>query len=538
MVGKPKSAVLRRLNEARDLDPAAAKHLKTAWALLDKGKVAEAEQILACAIALAPTHACTLRIQGEILYLQNRHAEAAAVLSAQVEADATDGAARLTLASALENCGQYESALAALRRACEVEPTGESWFALGLLCDRHGDHEQALFGANQCLAVSPGHAGAGFLRARSLQALGDISETMAQYRDLIRRRVQVARAWFGLVDLKTASLSESEVEELSRQYSLARPGTEEAVLIGFALGRVLEQANDYRGAFEVLGAANSAVRARTTWNSAAHSRQVMAIRDAFPHRIDGAANPEFGNEVLFLVGLPRSGSTLVEQILAAHSHIEGASELPDLTDVLDEESGRRRVEYPAWVESASPDDWLRMGREYLRRTSRWRRNRPMSTDKSLDNWKHVGAIRAMLPGARIIDCRRDPLETTWSCYKQLFAPGCAGFSYEFGDLVRYWSDYVFLTSHWASANSARYRSQSLEKLLNNTRSETESLIEFAGLPFEESCLHSHLAVRSVRTASAAQVRQPLGKSVQSAPCYGELLDPLRAGLAGPPECGV
>lgn len=538
MIGKSRISAVRRLNAAQDLNPAAARHLKSAWELLGKGRVEDAEQILACAIALAPDHACVTRIQGEIFLLQGRDSEAASTLSDYVQRDSRDVSAQLSLARALENCGQHESAFAVLRRVCELMPTDESWFLLGLLCDRYANHEQALGAARECLAINPHHAGAAFLKARSLQALGDIPGAVVQYRALLGRNVDAPKAWFGLVDLKTIRLTATEIAQLAKQYSLAQPGRPDSILLGFALGRVLEQSEDYKGAFETFQTVNSAVRRGLAWNSHAHSKQVTAIRSAFPFPAEEAGDPEFGNSVIFVVGLPRSGSTLVEQVLAAHSRIEGASELPHLADVLAEESRRRRLEYPLWVESATPADWARMGSEYLRRTSRWRQERPMSTDKSLENWKHVGAIRKMLPGARIIDCRRDPVETAWSCYKQYFAPACAEFSYDFGDLARYWSDYDQLMSHWEHWGRRRYRTQSLELLLENPQSEIESLIDFVGIPFEESCREPQLATRGVRTASAAQVREPLARSVSLADRYGDLLNPLRDGLSPPPEGAV
>ncbi|MET0232018.1 MAG: sulfotransferase, partial [Rhodanobacteraceae bacterium] len=228
---------------------------------------------------------------------------------------------------------------------------------------------------------------------------------------------------------------------------------------------------------------------------------------------------------------PRSGSTLVEQILAAHPDVEGASELPDLEAVILEESTFRNQRFPEWVASATPADWQRMGERYLHRTRRWRESKPRFTDKMPDNWLLAGAALAMLPGARVVNVRRDAVETCWSCFKQLFGAGRHGYSYDLSDLAETWRDYDRLSTFWARRFPDRVREQSYEKLVAEPEAETRALLDFGGLAFDPACLEPHAATRSVRTASAAQVREPLHAGTARSAAYGVRLDPLRRMLA-------
>ncbi len=190
------------------------------------------------------------------------------------------------------------------------------------------------------------------------------------------------------------------------------------------------------------------------------SRETDETMRIFAGEIAGSPTAQ-GGEVIFVVGLPRSSTTLFEQILAAHPSVEGASELPDLPAVITQESKRRGVPLLGWVQQATPADWQRLGREYLARTARWREERPRFADKLPNNWTMIGAARAMLPEAKFIACRRDPVETCWSCYKQLFAPGLVGYAYDLRELAAYWHDYDRLTRFWCERYASSVRAQEL-----------------------------------------------------------------------------
>ena len=230
-----------------------------------------------------------------------------------------------------------------------------------------------------------------------------------------------------------------------------------------------------------------------------------------------------------MVCLPRSGSTLTEQILASHPEVVGGDEVQALPDILDEESRRRGLPFPQWVPAATAADWHRLGEEYLARTSRWRSQRPRFTDKNVSNWAFVGAALAMLPGARVVNSRRDPLETCFAGYRQLFATG-VHFSYDLDDMVDYFAGYDRLATLWRRQFPLQYFDHEYESLQRDPEGQIRRLLDFCGLPFDAACLAFHQTPRTVLTVSSAQVRQPLRRDTARASLYGDKLEPLRARL--------
>ncbi|HJT96712.1 MAG TPA: sulfotransferase, partial [Rhodanobacteraceae bacterium] len=223
------------------------------------------------------------------------------------------------------------------------------------------------------------------------------------------------------------------------------------------------------------------------------------------------------------------GSTLIEQILASHSAVEGAGELPDLPLTIGEGSRRRGVAFPAWARAMTPADWERLGKRYLERTSHWTRQRPVFTDKLPNNWWYVGAIRAMLPGARIVGVRRDPLENCFACYRQFLYAN--EYQRTFDDLAAFWHEFDLGLKLALSQHPRHVHESVYETLVADPEREIRRLLDFCGLPFEPACLEFHRTRRDVRSPSAMQVREPLRRDTARAPRYGALLDPLRAALA-------
>jgi tetratricopeptide (TPR) repeat protein len=301
--------------------------------------------------------------------------------------------------------------------------------------------------------------------------------------------------------------------------------------LGSALAKALEDQDRYADAHRVLEAANALRREQQPWDRAKFGEEVDAILAAFGGPAP-APRDDFGREAIFIVSLPRSGSTLVEQIVAAHPGVEGAGELPDLSIVIDEESRRRGQRFPAWAAAADAADWRRLGERYLERTARWRRRRPRFTDKSLLNVPYVGAAAAMLPGARFVHCRRDPVETALSCYRQWFAQGQA-WSYAIDDIAAFRRGHERLMALWEARLPHALHTVVHETLVAEPETSVRGLLHFLGLTFDPACLAFHRSERSVRTASAAQVRQPLRRDTGRADRYGALLDPLRRALASP-----
>jgi hypothetical protein len=278
----------------------------------------------------------------------------------------------------------------------------------------------------------------------------------------------------------------------------------------------------------VLEETHAHARKLQPWDAAAFARGLDAVLAAFA--TVPAATSERGHGTIFIVSLPRSGSTLTEQVLAKHSQVEASGELHDLPQVLAEESRQRGRHSPEWAAWMTDDNWRRLGERYLERTARWRKRKPFFTDKLPGNWMHIGAIRAMLPGAKVVVCRRDPLETCFSCYRQYMTADGQGWTHRFEDLGAYWDAF----DRTVQQRQARYPGfvymQNYESLLGETESSVRSLLAFCGLPFEEACLAFGTGSREVRSPSAVQVRGSLRRDTARAPRYGTLLDPLRNAL--------
>jgi hypothetical protein len=283
----------------------------------------------------------------------------------------------------------------------------------------------------------------------------------------------------------------------------------------------------------VLTAANATKRRTVAWDARVFSESTRRIEAMFARPAATSSPPELGREVIFVFGLPRSGSTLVEQILAAHPSVAGANELDDLNLVIEGESRRRGGPFPMWVPQMAPADWERLGREYLARTAQWRRERPIFTDKGLTNWAYLGALRAMLPGARFVNTRRVPVENCLACFRQAFAREL-GFTYDLAEMAAFWRDYDRLMRTWRQRYPGAVHDVVHERLVAEPETEIRALLDACGLEFDAACLRFHEIERHVRTASAAQVRQPLRADTARAARYGTLLDPLRAMLAGAP----
>jgi hypothetical protein len=257
---------------------------------------------------------------------------------------------------------------------------------------------------------------------------------------------------------------------------------------------------------------------------------VDAILRIFANEMPPPLDPELGREAILIVSIPRSGSTLVEQILASHPEVEGANEIKDMPEVIDAESRRRRSAFPLWAPDASAEDWQRLGNEYLARTAPWRKSKPRFTDKSLVTWYLVGAALTMLPAARVVIVRRDPVETCLACYRQCFTEQ-TGFTCDLDEMADYCIDFSRLTRFWLERYPGRVLDLPYESLVDEPEPVIRNLLDFCGLPFDPACLAFHKTPRTVLSApSAAQVRQPLRRDTARSARYGEKLDGLRQRL--------
>lgn len=488
-----------------------------------------AENTLLCALAMDADDAPALRAFARVQTRRGRPDEAVGALRRAAQRTPDDADLQRELAQALASSGALDAAIAVQRDAVTRKPDAVNWFELGLLLDRNADCAEALDAARQVHRIAPTHHVARLLIARALTGLGRIDEAAAEYRELTRLADVAARAWFGLADLKTVALDDTDIAAMEKLIAGPRSSDDDRLLLGFAAGFACETRGRHADAMAHFQRANRLRRKTVRWDAAAHQRYCLTLREAFAAPLASAPG-DLGREVIFIVGLPRSGTTLVEQMLAAHPDVVGASELPHLESVIQEESARRGQAFPRWVPAATAADWERLGRRYLQLTQRWQ-TAARFTDKLPENWPYVGAALAMLPGARVIGCERDLTETTWSCYKQLFAPNRVAYSYDFDELAGYAYDCRRLWHWWQQRDPKRCSTLVYEELIADPEPEIRRLLDFCGLPFDAACLSAENAPRVTRTASAAQVRQPLQRATPRGDRYGDLFAPLQQALA-------
>jgi tetratricopeptide (TPR) repeat protein len=534
--GTPASADAagQRFDRAEGLSASARRLLTDAAASIRERRADAADAHLASVSALAPAHPEVLRLRALVAQMRGHHDEAAKLLRRVIEARPYDALPWNNYGSALAETGDLDGSIAAFKQCAELAPQRAApWFNLGRALDMAGRVDEAHEALTNALARDPAHVSARVTLARVLQFMGRIGEAEAEYRRVLAAHPDSPLAWFGLSTLRTARFSAEDTETISRVYGRDDLARDERIGAGFALAKALEDQERYAEAFAVLTAANATKRRTLFWDARVFSQYVGDIVTAFDRPAATSAPPERGREVIFVFGLPRSGSTLVEQILASHPDVNGANELEDLNLIIAGESRRRGRPFPFWVPQATPGDWERLGNTYLESTAKWRSDRPIFTDKGLSNWTYVGALRAMLPGARFVNTRRDPVENCLACFRQSFAREL-GFTYDLAEMTAFWREYDRLMRIWHKRYPGWIHDVVHERLIADPDTEIRALLEACGLPFDAQCLRFHEVERNVRTASAAQVRQPLRADTARTIRYGTLLDPLRAMLAEAP----
>jgi tetratricopeptide (TPR) repeat protein len=514
----------------------AAQHVIATAHALEAGRPDQAAQALAGALASNPDHPEVLRLQAGMLSLRGQHAEAVRAMQSALARRPQDALYHNTMATVLADAGHLDAAIAELERACELQPgMAAPWYNLGVLLSRGVRYAEAADALRHAIALSPQHASARAQLADLLRISDRSDEAIAEYRKLIAEQPWAGMAWWGLADIKTVRMTREDSTAIESALRDPRASDDDRIAIGFALAKALDDQGRYAESLAALAEANAIARRRKTWDAAGFDAALDAIAAAFAPAATIADDAELGREVIFVVGLPRSGTTLAEQILASHPTVEGAGELTDLPLVIGEESRRRGLPFPQWVGAMQAADWERLGRRYLERTAYWRRRRPVFVDKMPNNWVYIDAIRAMLPGARIVVCRRDALETCLSCYRQRLAGN--DYTRTFADLAAYWRTFDRSVRRALTRHPAHVHEHVYESLLADPESQIRGLLAFCGLPFDAACLNFHETRRDVGSPSAMQVRQPLRRDTARAARYGDLLDPLRIEL-GLPQFGA
>jgi tetratricopeptide (TPR) repeat protein len=514
------------------LAPSAIRLLQESNAALAQRNGPALQSRLTALMALAPSHPEVMRLRAAVAYAQGRLDQAIEFLRSAIAVRPYDAQTSTDLGNALARHGDIDGAIAAFRRSAAIEPQRAApLFGVAQLLEQKGEVEHAIDTLREALRREPNNIAVRNRLARAFHFAGRIDDAQSEYRRTLAHAPGAVMAWYGLSTLRTMRFDAQDLIALQAEAARDDLSEHEKAPALFALAKAFEDNEQYEDAFHALTTANATRRRQLVWDATKFSENARAIEHAFAEshsapKTTTTTETPLGDGIVFIVGMPRSGSTLVEQILAAHPDVATGGELDDVRDIIRDESERRESDFPAWVSGATNDDWRRLGQRYLDRIAHRRGTQRWFTDKALLNWRYIGALSAMLPGARFVDCRRDAVETCLGCYRQLFASELA-FAYDLAELASFWRDYDRITGLWRRLFPTLIHEFVYEKLIADAEVEIRRLLDFCGLPFDGACLRFHESTRAVRTASAAQVREPLRGDTARAERYGGLLDPLR-----------
>jgi tetratricopeptide (TPR) repeat protein len=501
---------------------------------LNENRLDVAERLLKAHLKEDPFDAAAIRMLAELAARIGRWRDAENLLRRAVELAPGWTAAKANLALVLGRTGRPAEAMELLQDVFAEEPDSIShWNLKAATLGRLGEFKDAIGLYEDVLAKAPNQPKVWTSYGHMLKTVGRQADGIAAYRKAIEIKPTLGEAWWSLANLKTVKLDECDIAAMEQALASSGLTDEDRFHLHFALGKAMHDAGRVDDAFAHYSRGNALRRKHHPYRPDAIARTVDGSIEAFTaeamaERAGGCEAPD----PIFIVGMPRAGSTLIEQILSSHSLVEGTSELPDLPAVA-----RKDGRYPQSALALSAGERRDRGGDYLKRASVQRRTgRPFFVDKLPNNWLFVPFIHLSLPNAKIIDARRHPLACCFSNFRQHFARG-QDFTYDLADLGRYYSDYVRLMSHVDSVLPGRVHRVIYERMVDDTEAEVRALLEYCGLEFEPACLEFHKTERAVRTASSEQVRQPIYRdATEEWRAYESQLEPLKHALGDVLDC--
>jgi len=497
-----------------------------------------AEGILRNYLKQRPTDVAAIRMMAELAARVGRLVDAENLLRRALELDPSFTAARTHLAVVLHKQNRHADAIAVLEQVDQDSDSDLSHASLkAASMSRVGRMDEARLLYDQVIKSRPDEPKVWMSYGHILKTVGEQAECIAAYRKAVEIMPTLGEAWWSLANLKTVKLDNDDIaamEQALNQPGLAR---EDCFHLHFALGKAYEDKGQPHSSFDHFAEGNRLRRQLIDYSPDRHHRNVdRAI--AFYTPAFFAAREGQGCQVpdpIFILGLPRAGSTLVEQILASHPAVEGTAELPDIPTIVRRLDERDTINdaglYPECLAERGPDELKALGEEYLELASVQRfTDRPFFVDKLPNNWLHVGFIRTILPKAKIIDARRHPLACGYSNFKQHYARG-QRFSYDLAEIGAYYADYARLMRHFDAVLPGYVHRVIHEELVDDPEREVRRLLDFLGLSFDPACLAFHENPRAVRTASSEQVRRPINRDGfdQWKPLEAQL-EPLKSAL--------
>jgi tetratricopeptide (TPR) repeat protein len=509
----------------------------TATSLFSDGELSLAEQMVRAFLLRHGDQPEAMRLLARIGMARDVLDDAEVLLAAALELAPTYLAARYDYAQVLIQRHKHLEAREQVRQLLEIDPANQDYRALeATAAVGLGDNARAIVIYRELIDEAPASADLRLWLGHALKTVGEVPEAIDAYRAAAAARPSFGDAYWSLANLKTYRFEPGEIERMRAEEAAPATSPVDRYHLCFALGKALEDRGDFAASWayyargDALKRAESRYRPEILETNTARQKEVCT-RAFFAARAGwGASAPD----PIFVVGLPRSGSTLVEQILASHSLVEGTQELAEVQRTVLELQGRDpdldNPRYPGVLAAMSADDVQRLGERYLADTRAFRSRPPFFIDKMPNNFRHIGLIHLMLPNAAIIDVRREPMSCCFSNLKQLFAQG-QEFSYSVEDIARYYRTYLELMRHWDEALPGRVLRVCYEDLVEDLETGVRGLLDHCGLAFEPACVEFHKTRRSVRTPSSEQVRQPIFRDgLEQWRNYAAWLDPLRDAL--------
>ena len=517
----------------------------TATGLFVDGDLDAAESLVRAYLLRHGNHVEAMRLLAGIGIARKVYDDAALLLAVVLELTPGYRVARREYAGVLAELHRYADARRELDALLEEEPDNQDLKTLyAFCCAGMGEHERAIELYRGLLQGAPADVELHLSIAHGLKTLGQREEAIESYRRAALCRPDFGDAYWSLANLKTYRFTDEELSRIRAAESAPATGLIDRYHLNFALGKAFEDRGEYGESFRHYERGNALKRAESKYRPEIIEnntrRQIEhCTRELFAGRRGwGAQNPD----PIFIVGLPRSGSTLLEQILASHSQVEGTQELPNIQQIVHKLRGRdpdmRDPRYPRILGQMTAEEILKLGEHYLAGTRAYRTGKPgvrFFIDKMPNNFRHLGLIHLILPNAKIIDARREPMACCFSNLKQLFANG-QEFTYSIDDIARYYRTYLELMRHWDHVLPGRVLRMVHEDVVDDLEGSVRRMLEYCGLEFEPQCVEFHKTQRSVRTASSEQVRRPLYREgLDQWKSFEPWLGPLKEALGDAPD---
>ena len=521
MVGDVRNAATaaERVATLKDLPPEVVK----AASLFSDGELCAAENTLRAYLLKSGDDVEALRLLARIGHQREVLDEAELLLEAVLKLASNYRAARVDYVRVLIDRQKYLRAREEIDTLLSLEPGNTYYLSLyAAACVGLGEHQRAIALYRQLLAASPRSADLHVSLGHALTTVGRQQEATESYQMAAAARPGFGDAWWSLANLKTYRFSENEIAHMRAEEAAPAAQTVDRYHLCFALGKAYEGRSEYAESWQFYERGNALKRAESRYHpdiAETNTRKQIEVctMQFFGARAGaGVADPD----PIFIVGLPRSGSTLIEQILASHSQVEGTQELSEIHRIVLGMRGKpsglsdprlptaEDHSYPGVLADLSPEDFRSLGERYMTETRAYRGQKPFFIDKMPNNFRHLGLIHLMMPNAKIIDARREPMACCFSNLKQLFATG-QDFTYSIGDIARYYRTYLELMRHWDAVLPGRILRVWYEDVVEDLDGNVRRILEFCGLEFDPACIEFYKTERSVRTASSEQVRQPI-----------------------------